>query len=75
MTRKLMYLEIVFNRAGSRIWQILGRADLIAVQNLGASGYLMLNPDAMSEVFGDHWLEAAKTMTAMHIENKRKRED
>jgi hypothetical protein len=35
----------------------------------------MLNPDAMSDVFGDYWLEAAKTMTEMHIQKERERED
>jgi hypothetical protein len=74
MVRRLLYLEIIFDRASAQIWKILGRAGLIAVQDLGTDGYLMLNPDAMSEVFGDEWLEAAKAMTVSHIKNKRKRQ-
>jgi hypothetical protein len=33
----------------------------------------MLNPDAMTEIFGDQWLEAAIAMTEQHIQNKRDR--
>jgi hypothetical protein len=53
MIRKLMYLEIIFARASSQIWKILGRADLIAIHDFGADGLLMSNPDTMAEVFGN----------------------
>jgi hypothetical protein len=72
--RQLMYLETIFGRAELEIWKVLGRAGLIAIKDLGSDGFIMANPDAMGEVFGDAWHDAAVAMTRQHIKRKKNRE-
>jgi hypothetical protein len=43
--RKLLYLKVIFARAGDRIWRIFERSDLMSCQNLGKDGVLMMNLD------------------------------
>lgn len=45
LCRQLLYLEIIFSRAGHRIWWIFGRAKLMEYQDLGTAGVLMTNLD------------------------------
>jgi hypothetical protein len=74
MARRLLYLEITFHRASEKIWKILERASLIAIQSLGSNGSIMVNPDAMQELFGGSWLEIATELTLARIEAKREQE-
>lgn len=43
--RKLLFLEIVFRRASSKIWKIFGRANLMEYVDLGADGALIMPMD------------------------------
>jgi hypothetical protein len=47
--RRLGYFEITFQRAGRRIWDVLSRADLLIIHDLGESGRLMMNIDIFSD--------------------------
>jgi hypothetical protein len=47
--RRLLYLEVIFDRAGHRIWRIFARAKLLALTDLGSDGLLMMNPDLFGE--------------------------
>lgn len=47
LCRRLTYLELIFARAGNRIYRILGRAGLMHVQELGEDGYMVSNFDSL----------------------------
>jgi hypothetical protein len=52
LCRQLLYLEHIFNRAHTRIWKILGRANLMEYHDLGQDGAMVMNPATREE---DAW--------------------
>lgn len=53
MIRRLRYLQLIFDRAGRRVWPVLARANLMAMQDLGPAGMLMINLDLDRHLSGD----------------------
>jgi hypothetical protein len=53
MARRLRYLELIFHRAGQRIWPIFGRADLLEYNELGDGSVLVMNHHGLSDALSE----------------------
>lgn len=51
MCRRLLYLELIFHRAGNRIWKIFDKADLLEYNELGDGSVLIVNNFGPTETF------------------------
>jgi hypothetical protein len=55
LSRRLAYLELIFGRAGRRIFPIFARAELVEMMDLGEDGCMVMNIGSLE---GDNaWLK------------------
>lgn len=70
MSRRLLYLEYIFQRAQAQIYQIFQRAGLVEITDLGDDGSLIMNVGAFSgELAGLHDLTVE--ITRRHAQRRR----
>jgi len=73
MSRRLLYLEHIFRRAQNRIYQILQRAGLVEITDLGEDGYMVMNVGALTGELA--WLnDLAVEATRRHARRRREEE-
>lgn len=72
MSRRLLYLERIFQRAENRIYRIFQRAGLVEITDLGEDGCLVMNVGALSN---EPWLhELTVAITRRHAQRRREEE-